>query len=113
MYRPTRPVLIGLSVCCAGAGGDKEAQEDVQKGSSSQEGRKRKRPPAGEAEEEGSLPGQLIQILERNSRALMNHVEAQNVNHRLDREQRKEHGDSLVIVLGKVADALGRIADKL
>ncbi|CAA7396364.1 unnamed protein product [Spirodela intermedia] len=97
-----------------GAGEDKEAQEDVQKDpSSSQEGRKRKRPPAGEALEEDSLPDQLIQILERNSRALMTHVEAQNVNHRLDREQRKEHGDSLVVVLSKVADALGRIADKL
>ncbi|CAA6660051.1 unnamed protein product [Spirodela intermedia] len=96
------------------AGEDKEAQEDVQKDpSSSQEGRKRKRPPAGEALEEDSLPDQLIQILERNSRALMTHVEAQNVNHRLDREQRKEHGDSLVVVLSKVADALGRIADKL
>ena len=89
---------------------EKEAEE-VQKGGSSAEGGGERR--TRESQEEAGLPGQLVEILERSSRALMNHVEAQNLNQRLDREQRKEQGESLVVALGKVADALGRIADKL
>lgn len=40
-------------------------------------------------------------------------MEAQNLNFQLDREQRKDQANSLVLVLGRLADALGRIADKL
>ena len=40
-------------------------------------------------------------------------LEAQNQNCELDREQRKDQANSLVLVLGRLADALGRIADKL
>jgi hypothetical protein len=40
-------------------------------------------------------------------------LEAQNVNSRLNREQRKDQVSSLLGVLGKVADALYRIADEL
>lgn len=40
-------------------------------------------------------------------------LEAQNINFQLDREQRKDHAIHLVAVLDKLADALGRIADKL
>ena len=40
-------------------------------------------------------------------------LEAQNMQFEQDREQRKDHVDNLVAVLTKLADALGRIADKL
>jgi hypothetical protein len=40
-------------------------------------------------------------------------LEAQNINCQLDREQRKDQVSSLLGVLGKVADALYRIADKM
>lgn len=56
---------------------------------------------------------QLIDVLERNGKMLTAQLEAQNNSFQLDREQRKDHADSLVAVLNKLADALGRIADKL
>jgi hypothetical protein len=40
-------------------------------------------------------------------------LEVQNINSQLDREQRKDQASSLHSVLGKMADALYRIADKL
>ncbi|XP_077212123.1 trihelix transcription factor ASR3-like [Tasmannia lanceolata] len=82
------------------------------KGSPSHRGQKRRRV----STEEGgvtNLQGQLIAVLERNSRMLTAQLEAQNTNWQLDRDQRKDHAESLVGVLNKLADALGRIADKL
>ncbi|CAL5032375.1 unnamed protein product [Urochloa decumbens] len=60
-----------------------------------------------------SLQGQLVKILDRSSQMVAAQLEAQNTNSRLDREQRKDQVGSLLGVLGKVADALYRIADKL
>ncbi|KAF8110254.1 hypothetical protein N665_0086s0090 [Sinapis alba] len=88
-------------------------------GSTSQEERKRKRTSDGgeEEEEEGegrkSMQNQLIEILERNGQLLAAQLEVQNTNLKLDREQRKDHGDNLVAVLNKLADAVAKIADKL
>ncbi|KAM0840003.1 hypothetical protein ACQ4PT_059961 [Festuca glaucescens] len=59
------------------------------------------------------LQGQLIEILDRSSRMVAAQLEAQNINCQLDREQRKDQVSGLLGVLGKVADALYRIADKL
>ncbi|CAN6241941.1 unnamed protein product [Urochloa humidicola] len=59
------------------------------------------------------LQGQLVEILDRSSQMVAAQLEAQNTNSRLDREQRKDQVSSLLGVLGKVADALYRIADKL
>ncbi|CAO2042081.1 unnamed protein product, partial [Urochloa humidicola] len=59
------------------------------------------------------LQGQLVQILDRSSQMVAAQLEAQNISSRLDREQRKDQVSSLLGVLGKVADALYRIADKL
>ncbi|XP_022959967.1 trihelix transcription factor ASR3-like isoform X2 [Cucurbita moschata] len=82
-------------------------------GSNLQEGRKRKRI-AKEGEEESMMvQDELIGILEKNGKLLSAQLEAQNMNFQLDREQRRYHADGLVTVLNKVADALGRIADKL
>ncbi|WJZ81805.1 hypothetical protein VitviT2T_001624 [Vitis vinifera] len=81
--------------------------------STSQEGRKRKRFTVDGDEETTRLQDQLIEVLERNGRMLSDQLEAQNTNFQLDREQRKDQADCLVAVLSKLADALGRIADKL
>ncbi|KAL6650691.1 hypothetical protein ACP70R_009616 [Stipagrostis hirtigluma subsp. patula] len=59
------------------------------------------------------LQGQLIEILDRSGRMVAAQLEAQNINSQLDREQRKDQVSSLLGVLGKVADALYRIADKM
>ncbi|KFK31014.1 hypothetical protein AALP_AA6G057200 [Arabis alpina] len=85
--------------------------------STSQEERKRKRKAVGEdeegKEETKSMQNQLIEILERNGQLLAAQLEVQNINLKLDREQRKDHGDSLVAVLNKLADAVAKIADKM
>lgn len=76
--------------------------------------RKRKRssidPSLGETDE---FKAQLYSMLESTNRVLTAHVESQNINRQLDRNQRKQHADNLVGVLGKLADALGKIADRL
>ncbi|XP_077227362.1 trihelix transcription factor ASR3-like [Tasmannia lanceolata] len=95
-----------------GMANEKPPTANTEKGSTSQEGQKRRRV---SAEEGGvtNLQGQLIEVLERNSRTLTTQLEVQNVNWQLDRDQRKGHAESLVGVLSKLADSLGRIADKL
>lgn len=92
--------------------GEQPAENPEKGPSASQEGHKRRRTSQDE-HADTSLQSQLIELLERNSRMLTSQLEAQNVNNQLDREQRKEQVDGLLAVLSKVADALGRIADKL
>lgn len=75
-----------------------------------EEGRKRKR---AATEVEMSLQHQLIEAMERNGRLLSSQLEIQNTNSQLDREQRKDHANTLFAVLNKLADAMVRIADKL
>ncbi|CAH2059580.1 unnamed protein product [Thlaspi arvense] len=110
------------AACGADQGRVKDKHQEAtnpEAGSTSQEERKRKRTCAGEdkeeEEEEGtkSMQNQLIQILERNGQLLAAQLEIQNSNLKLDREQRKDHGDNLVAVLNKLADAVAKIADKL
>lgn len=55
----------------------------------------------------------LIDVFEKNGKLLAARLDAQNTHFQLDREQRKEHTDSVVAVLNKLADALVRIAEKL
>uniref|UniRef100_A0ACD5YXH8 Uncharacterized protein n=2 Tax=Avena sativa TaxID=4498 RepID=A0ACD5YXH8_AVESA len=83
-----------------------------------QSGQKRQRTGNDDDEpiEEGmaDLQGKkLLEILDRNSQMVAAQLEAQNVNSERDREQRREQANSLAVVLGRLADALGRIADKL
>jgi hypothetical protein len=59
------------------------------------------------------MQSKLIEIVDRNTRMVTAQLEAQNLNCQLDREQRKDQANSLVLVLGRLADAIGRIADKL
>ncbi|KAH6837842.1 Homeodomain-like superfamily protein [Perilla frutescens var. hirtella] len=78
-----------------------------------QGGRKRKRSASDGEGETTDLQHQLVEALEKNGRLLSTHLEAQNTHLELDREQRNGHVNSLITVLNKLADALGRIADKL
>ncbi|MQM11104.1 hypothetical protein Taro_044012 [Colocasia esculenta] len=110
----TAPAPPTLATPISGMASEKQQpEENPEKASSSREGHKRRRTSSGEDGEEDNMQTQLMEVLERNSRTLMAHLEAQNTNCQLDREQRKEHADSLVGVLSRVADALARIADKL
>lgn len=90
---------------------EKQPTVDLDRGTS-QEGEKRRRV-LREGRGVINLPNQLIEVLEQNSRMLIAQFEAQNTNCQLDRDQRRDHTDTLVGVLGKLADALDRIADKL
>lgn len=82
-------------------------------GAASQQTRKRKRLVEDKDEETNTLQSQLLEVLEQNGRMVSEQLESQNTNFQLDREQRRDHVNSLVVVLSKLADALGRIADKL
>jgi hypothetical protein len=77
-----------------------------------QEGHKRRRA-AEDERDETDHHTQLLQVLERNSRMVAAQLEAQNINLQLDRDQRKEQTDSLLVVLNKLADSVSKIADKL
>ncbi|RDX89068.1 Trihelix transcription factor ASR3, partial [Mucuna pruriens] len=104
-----QPLLRGCQP--QGVTNEKQSTSNPEMGSTSQGERKRKRL-ATDGEEE-TLQYQLIDVLERNGKMLSAQLEAQNLNFQLDREQRKDHASNLVAVLDKLADALGRIADKL
>ncbi|XP_022148984.1 trihelix transcription factor ASR3 isoform X2 [Momordica charantia] len=108
----TADTAIPAPTPLSGTSNDREAAANPETGSTSQEGRKRKRV-ALDGDEENILQDELIGILEKNGKLLTAQLEAQNMNFQLDREQRKHHADGLVAVLNKLADALGRIADKL
>ncbi|XP_027936927.1 trihelix transcription factor ASR3-like [Vigna unguiculata] len=95
----------------SGVTNEKQSTPNPEMGSTSQGERKRKRLATDGGEE--TLQIHLIDVLERNGKMLSAQLEAQNINFQLDREQRKIHGSNLVAVLDKLADALGRIADKL
>ncbi|TKY50517.1 Trihelix transcription factor GT-2 [Spatholobus suberectus] len=102
---------IPAPIPISGVTNEKQSTSNPEMGSTSQGERKRKRL-ATDGEEE-TLQYQLIDVLERNGKMLSAQLEAQNINFQLDREQRKDHASNLVAVLDKLADALGRIADKL
>lgn len=89
--------------------------ENQRRSEAAQEARKRKRhAETDHGKGETTNPEhKLVEALEKNGRLLSSQLEAQNTNLQLDREQRNEHVNSLITVLNKLADALGRIADKL
>ncbi|XP_061367046.1 trihelix transcription factor ASR3-like [Gastrolobium bilobum] len=94
-----------------GATNEKQPASNPEIGSTSQGGRKRKRL-ATDGEEE-TLQNLLIDVLERNGKMISDQFEARNMNFQLDRQQQKDTASNIVAVLDKLADALGRIADKL
>ncbi|KAF5746375.1 hypothetical protein HS088_TW06G00546 [Tripterygium wilfordii] len=112
-YQPDPPPPPPPGFQAPDAANVKQPASNPEMGSTSQEGRKRRRVVTDVDEETTNLQNQLIDVLERNGKMLRAQLEVQNTNCQLDREQRKVHADGLVSVLNKLADALGRIADKL
>ncbi|KAK8939893.1 hypothetical protein KSP40_PGU005490 [Platanthera guangdongensis] len=90
------------------------AAENSFKDSPDRGGTKRRRA-SHEDDEDSSrcMQSQLIQMLDRNNRMLAGQLQTQNINTQLDRDLRKDQVNGLLVVLNKLADALGRIADKL
>ncbi|KAG6518923.1 hypothetical protein ZIOFF_022409 [Zingiber officinale] len=79
---------------------------------SPQQGRKRHRTSQDEVINNNPYR-KLIEVLERNNTVIMAQLEAQKLNIQLDRDQRREQADRLLTILDKVADVLGKFADKL
>ncbi|XP_030449189.2 trihelix transcription factor ASR3 isoform X1 [Syzygium oleosum] len=107
------PVLL-RGTLGPGAGHEKHPPpSNPEIGSTSADARKRKRPISEADEEPVGMQYRLIDVLERNGKLLTAQLEAQNNNLQLDRDQRQDHANGLLAVLNKLADAMGRIADKL
>ncbi|KAK4354142.1 hypothetical protein RND71_026336 [Anisodus tanguticus] len=104
--------LSQVSPTQAGTSHQKQPTPEADIGSG-QEGRKRKRNDSDTDEEASNVQHHIVRALERNGKMVSSQLEAQRMHFQQDREQRKDHVDSLVAVLNKLADALGRIADKL
>ncbi|GAU14117.1 hypothetical protein TSUD_169420 [Trifolium subterraneum] len=96
-----------------GTKNEKQPASHPEMGSTSQGERKRKRFATDGDEEEETLQSQLIDVLEKNGKMLSEQLEAQNINFQLDRQHQNDTASSIVAVLDKLANALGRIADKL
>lgn len=78
----------------------------------SRDGKKRKKISLN-GYENTSLKKLLIKVLEKNFTMMNAQLEAQFMNTELDREQKKNQDGNLVDAFTKIADALGKIADKL
>ncbi|OIW17795.1 hypothetical protein TanjilG_06480 [Lupinus angustifolius] len=78
----------------------------------SEEGYKRRRL-SPENDDTTNFSNDVIKVLRRNTNIMKTYLEAQNMNHQLAMEQQKEQSDKLVAALGKITDAITKIADKL
>ncbi|XP_022638771.1 trihelix transcription factor ASR3-like isoform X1 [Vigna radiata var. radiata] len=78
-----------------------------------QHGYKRKRLSSDSSEDNTDFDNSITKLLRRNSEILKAHLGAQNINYELARNQQKQQTDILVAALGKLTDALTKIADKL
>ncbi|RDX61951.1 Trihelix transcription factor ASR3, partial [Mucuna pruriens] len=77
-----------------------------------QEGYKRKRVSSDSSEDSTDFNNNITKLLRRNSDILKAHLGAQNINYQLARDHQKQQTDILVAALGKLTDALTKIADK-
>ncbi|KAK4786481.1 hypothetical protein SAY86_003170 [Trapa natans] len=89
------PTPLRMSSDLKGTSSENQKRPNRTPEPASREGWKRKRP------------------VERNGRLLKEQVELQDRNSRLDRDQKRDQTTGLFAVLDKLADALGKIADKL
>ncbi|KAK7318341.1 hypothetical protein RJT34_03040 [Clitoria ternatea] len=76
-------------------------------------GYKRQRVSSDSSDDTRDFNNNIIKLLRRNSNILKTHLGTQNINYQLARDQQRQHTDSLVAALGKLTDALSKIADKL
>lgn len=78
-----------------------------------QEGYKRKQLSSDRSEDSTDFNDNITKLLRRNSDILKAHLGAQNINYQLARDQQKQQTDIIAAALGKITDALTKIADKL
>ncbi|GER45574.1 homeodomain-like superfamily protein [Striga asiatica] len=93
-------------------GNKREQGQNFWEGSESQEGVKRRRQSSGDSQN-ADVDNSLIKSLERTTNLLSAHLEEQKLSRQVEREQQKEQHGSLMAALGKIIDALEKIADKL
>ncbi|KAK1293912.1 hypothetical protein QJS10_CPA16g00824 [Acorus calamus] len=114
MWEKGQPSCAGEAT--PGTTTERHSTENPLKASTSKEGQEAEKrmpiSPPDKAVVDHDLQNKLLEVFEQNSRLLTAQLEAQNINCRLDREQRKEQVDGLLGVLNKFADAISRIADK-
>ncbi|WOL16169.1 hypothetical protein Cni_G24951 [Canna indica] len=103
--------LVSLMLLLTGFTSDQHQTNDSEKQSSPQGRKRRRNSPDGVGN--NNFHKQLINVLERNNEMLVAQLKAQNANLELDRDQRREQTKGLLEVLNKLADALGRIAEKI
>ncbi|KAJ0111520.1 hypothetical protein Patl1_01317 [Pistacia atlantica] len=106
---PTRQLLARCTFQIQGK--EKCPESSKCTGSTSQERWKRRRLSLCVSEDK-NMGDRLIMVLERNNSMLNAQLEAHNINCQLDRDQRKEHLDSMITTVNKLTDALLRIANK-
>ncbi|KAH7856445.1 hypothetical protein Vadar_001518 [Vaccinium darrowii] len=112
-YHPLSRGCPSLELVVGATLGKQQQTTDPETGAAYRQACKRKRIVADGDEETNTLQSQLIEVLEQNGRMVSEQLESQNTNFQLDREQRRDHVNNLVVVFSKLTDALGRIADKL
>ncbi|KAL6553890.1 hypothetical protein OROMI_019563 [Orobanche minor] len=81
--------------------------------SSFQEGVKRRRRKSSSDCRNTNVDESFVKDLERNTNLMKAQHEERNMNRRVDREEKKEQHDGLMTTLGKIVDALEKIANKL
>nr|XP_016504769.1 PREDICTED: uncharacterized protein LOC107822713 [Nicotiana tabacum] len=112
LYRKDFNSKVHSSVLLSGTAEGEQPGSDFWKRSMFKDGVKR-----GRQSPDGciatSLGYKLLKTMEQNTNMLHAQLDAQIDNRQLDREQQKEHTDSLIVALNKVADALARVADKM
>ncbi|CAL0325258.1 unnamed protein product [Lupinus luteus] len=78
-----------------------------------QEGHKRKRSSPDNSEDATDFSNNIMKVLRRNTNIMKAYLGTQSINQQLAREQQKEQSENLVAALGKLTDAMTKIADKL
>ncbi|XP_028766235.1 trihelix transcription factor ASR3-like [Neltuma alba] len=81
--------------------------------SMSQEGCKKRRVSPDNHEDTAAFRNPLMKVLRRNGNMLKAHLSDQNISYQLARDQQKEQTSNIVAALGKLTDALIKIAEKL
>ncbi|KAI9079670.1 hypothetical protein K1719_038291 [Acacia pycnantha] len=79
----------------------------------SSEERKKRRGSPDNHEDTAAFGNPLMKVLRRNGNLLKTHLSDQNLSYQLDRDQQKEQTSNIVAALGKLTDALTKIAEKL
>ncbi|KAL9256910.1 Trihelix transcription factor ASR3-like protein [Drosera capensis] len=99
-----------MSTPLPNSGVSKETRPDSP-GKSSMKWKKQKLSPG--VCEKDDMKKEIFKVLDANSKMIKEQLEIHNNNWTLDREQRKEDSKSLAAALNKLAEAIGKIADKL